>query len=429
MLGYEPDRWQFEFIHSRGERYVAGCTCRQCGKSTGMAAEIHTAMTQRADQSGEPPLVGVMAVDFPRAEIPVMKWVEWYKRAFGGDSIHINLNEHFIRIKDTGAMIRWFSAESPLGAAGYTFSAFFFDESQWISNVAYVKTRPAFNARKARVFAFGTPDANEDSSWFRGLWNRGQDEDDTDAFSFRLDVFHNPHIDYDEIVAMRHDMTDDEFRMLALGQWVASTGRVFRRFKHCFTGEWQTKPLGGPYVMGMDVAKQHDYTVMYVLDRSSNDIVAKQRISGLPYDAVEDAAEEMYQHWNVTQLTMDSTGVGEPVADHLRKKGLNVKGFVFTNASKHQLVSNLNRMLEHGELTLPADDKQLVRELEVFEGKKSAAGNLQYSSPDSYFDDSIMALGLTALEARRRAAIRQSSYLGGRRKSQAPDWFQAIGRS
>jgi hypothetical protein len=426
LLGYTPNGWQLKHIHTRHERFVVGCTCRQCGKSTGMAAEIHAAMTQPPDKSGEPPLVGVMAVDFPRAELPVLRWYEWYKRTFGDDAAHVNMNQHYIRLPN-GAMLRWFSAEAPLGAAGYTFNRFFFDESQWISNEAFTKTRPAFNAKEARVTAFGTPDTAAGNTWFRGLYQRGQDADDPDVYSFRVNVWKNDYITFDEIVAMRADMTDDEFRMLALAQWVNTGGYYFRKFRHCFTGEFENKANGGPYIMGADIAKRRDFTVLYVYDVARNAVVAKQRFNGMPYDEVEGTIEDLYRHYNCQFIHMDVGGPGDPLLDYLRKKHIAVRPFTFTNQSKAKILSNLKRMLEQGQIILPATDTQLIRELEVFETKQTASGNIQYLAPDTYFDDSIMALALCAAEGRRQSGggLRTGSWVG-RQRNNTPDWFKAI---
>ncbi|KKM16461.1 hypothetical protein LCGC14_1685590, partial [marine sediment metagenome] len=298
--------------------------------------------------------------------------------------------------------------------------------------------RPAFNARQARVFAFGTPDVTEDASWFKGLILRGEDGEDT-HYSFGITVWENPYITYDEIALMRQDMTDDEFRMLALAQWVDTTGTVFHHYKHCFNGEYEAYPVSsaGPYIMGLDVAKRRDFTVAYVLDMSRNKVVAKYRINGLPYDEVEDRVEDIMRQYGCLYVHMDDTGVGDAVADHLRRKGLSVRGFTFGAKSKHKLVSNLNRMLEHGELVLPAEDTQLQRELSVFRSTITKAGNVTYGKPDTYFDDSIDALALAALPARRitKGGLKQRDWVepvsGYREDTPAwldqTDWSQKTG--
>jgi len=62
-LGYTPNAWQWDNVHTKTHRFIAGCTCRQCGKTMAMSAEIHNAMTRPADPiSGKHPYVGVMAV-------------------------------------------------------------------------------------------------------------------------------------------------------------------------------------------------------------------------------------------------------------------------------------------------------------------------------------------------------------------------------
>jgi hypothetical protein len=119
----------------------------------------------------------------------------------------------------------------------------------------------------------------------------------------------------------------------------------------------------------------------------------------------------IYHEWHARGVHMDSTGVGEPVADMLRKRGLTVWGFTFTNKSKEQLVSNLARELEHGRVKIPKAAKQLYRELKAFTRTVTKAGNVVYSHPVNFNDDTVMALGLALLKTRNRGKVRVSSYI------------------
>ena len=89
------------------------------------------------------------------------------------------------------------------------------------------------------------------------------------------------------------------------------------------------------------------------------------------------------------------------VADHCRELGCSVRPFVFGATNKGELIANLNRKLQHGILVLSAQDVQLQKELEVYRRKVTPAGNIQYSSPVNFFDDSIIALGLCVHYSRR----------------------------
>jgi len=63
---------------------------------------------------------------------------------------------------------------------------------------------------------------------------------------------------------------------------------------------------------------------------------------------------------------LDSTGVGDPIYDELRRDGLNVEGFRFTASSKEQLINNLSMLIEQGKLHYE-DIPELINELEIFE--------------------------------------------------------------
>lgn len=404
QLEYQPSQWAYCEVHHSTARFSAVCTCRQAGKTEALTFDIHESLTappREGDlKAGEPPWVGLVSYDYPHAELAIDRLIAKYDRYMPG-FYHVNRNDHTLTVRYNGARLTWYSAENPESVAGPTFTALKFDESQFIPDVVWNKARPTLNVRKGTVRAFGTPDVTADQSWFRGLWLRGQDDESGTYHSATVDCFRNPWITLEEIAEARQTMSEREFRMLYLAQWVDVDGRVFRKFRDCFSDqyEWLTQPeQGHTYVMSLDLAKADDYTVAYVADACHNRVVAKLRLNRLSYTEVEERVAWLYHHFGCQTVHADTTGVGEPVADALRDKhGLSVRPFIFTNKSKAELVSNLNRMLEHGELKIPAADHELVRELEVFQMKVTPSGNVIYTAPVNYFDDSVMSLGLLAL--------------------------------
>ena len=63
IMGYQPNRWAVDHVHTRNERFIAGTTCRQCGKTWAAAMDIDMAMTASPDSFGRPPHVGVLSYD------------------------------------------------------------------------------------------------------------------------------------------------------------------------------------------------------------------------------------------------------------------------------------------------------------------------------------------------------------------------------
>jgi hypothetical protein len=400
-LGYQPSEWGYNEMHNRTERYVIGCTTRQCGKTTTGSGQLHVELTKPPHPIHGPPWVGVVSYDYEHAELLVFRYLDKAFEAFGHDAFDINLNKRRVRLKETGALLSWHSSDHPASLAGPTFSTVFLDESQNVVDEAWNKLRPTLVVRKARVIATGTPDLVADQTWFRGLWLRGMEGTETNHHSFVIDCWHNPWITYEEIKEARLEMTEDQFRMLMLGQWLDVDGRVFRKFKHCFVGKPEPyDPKQGPYIIGMDVALKNDYTVFYVMDLRRRTIVSKWRASGLDPIDIRNAVTKAQREYNAMYVVMDSTGMGLPIARDLRREGVPVIDYVFGERSKRVLVGTLQRMLEQGEMTIPAEDTQLIRELEVFQRKVSKSGtSVTYTHPVNFFDDCVMALGLCAVKA------------------------------
>ena len=414
MLDYTPNAWAYYNVHARDERFKYLCTCRQCGKSFSLAAEIDAAMTSKPDAFG-PPEVCVLSWRFDKADGVVQRWLRWATAADGLDAYYVNSHEHVIRNKSTGATLWWFSSDDPYTTQRYTFSHVFVEEAQRVQDMAISVLRPAMDVRESRLLAFGTPDTMPEQTWFRGGWLRGQMSDQKSYHSFTLDCWGNPWMKYDAIVEARNDpaMTEAQFRMLYLGQWVDLEGRFFTKFKHCFTGgRWEKEPLPeGDYVMGLDLAKQHDYTVAYILDRTRGAVVHTWRLNRTDYDLVEDEVVKLYKKWNCSRAVVDSTSGYEIMADMLRRQGLNVWAYDFASGNnKADLCVNLNRLLTRGSLILPPD-AQLERELDAFLVEETGSGRMRYKAPNNFFDDCVMALGLAALTM-KHGAIQTGNTLG-----------------
>jgi len=95
---------------------------------------------------------------------------------------------------------------------------------------------------------------------------------------------------------------------------------------------------------------------------------------------------------NATAL-IDSTGVGDPIFEDLRGMELDIEGYKFTNESKKKLIEGLAIAIENQGIRFP-DLPELVAELELFEYQITPSGNIQYSAPEGYNDDCVIALSL-----------------------------------
>jgi hypothetical protein len=90
---------------------------------------------------------------------------------------------------------------------------------------------------------------------------------------------------------------------------------------------------------------------------------------------------------------VDSSGVGDPVVDELRREDVHVEGFRFTNASKAEIVENLSMMIDQQKVSFP-NIAELVNELKLFGYTQRANGLIRYGAPEGYHDDAVISLAL-----------------------------------
>ena len=409
--GYQPYNWQIEHIHSRNEKRVIAACGRRAGKSTAIVAEAwRELMRPKTVVAGveHRPLVYIIA---PNYELTMRVWEPFVRSCIADEMTnrtvpnaamvaYYNKERRLIELTN-GARIQAKSADNQVSLQGDRLTAAIVDEAHDVTDSGRNEFMPALTDSNGRLIAIGVPQSN---NWFRSYWERGQSslQEDADYYSFSVPTTANPSIDPIVMEEARLEYPEVEFRQRFLAEWAEAEGKIFKNIDDCFNGELQPWQKGKQYLMGLDVAKQHDYTVAYVIDIKDMSIVASDRFNGMSYTALGPRIASMYQEYKCQTIHLDATGVGEAVRDILVDEGCHITSFKFTNQSKAQLVSTLVAEVEHGRVHFPYDDEQLNRELKLFEGKVMAGGTIQYSAPPGYFDDCVMAVGLAVLLAKRR---------------------------
>lgn len=114
------------------------------------------------------------------------------------------------------------------------------------------------------------------------------------------------------------------------------------------------------------------------------------------------------------QLTVDATGVGQPVCDIFRSAGITFIALTITGGTvetisgndahvpKLTLISRLQALLHEGRLKIQKDlpdAQELVRELQDFRVDFTAAGNMTFGARSGKHDDLVLALAIAAWRA------------------------------
>lgn len=207
-----------------------------------------------------------------------------------------------------------------------------------------------------------------------------------------------------ELEQARREMSEALFRQEFLCEFLEGEGTVFRRVMDCVYGDFQDPIDGHQYIIGCDLARTHDFTVMFVLDMTVRPVhvVYYDRFNQIDWGFQKEKIVSACKKYNDAFLWMDSTGVGDGIEFDLRKRGCRVWGYKFSNTTKKELVEFMVIAIEQKLLTYPYIE-QFVKEAQDFTYELLPGGSVRYGAPDgeSYFDDTVIALGLALQGAKQ----------------------------
>ena len=169
--------------------------------------------------------------------------------------------------------------------------------------------------------------------------------------------------------------------------------RVLRRIKENATAVAAGPELGKQYVMGVDLARSVDWTVIVVFDVATHKMVHIDRFNQLDWNLQKARIEATSRRYNNAMMRIDATGVGDPICEDLERMGLNVEPFIFTNASKKNLIDNLALHLEQDDIKI-IQHPDLIHELTIFRCERTVSGKTRYEAPEGQNDDCVCAIAL-----------------------------------
>lgn len=191
------------------------------------------------------------------------------------------------------------------------------------------------------------------------------------------------------------------------------------------------------FFVGLDLGQRQDYTALVVVERRELwqgfcppgfDSVAVRHVErmalGTPYTTVVERVRDVVKNpvlLDRCYLTVDATGVGQPVVDMIRAEnlGCSLNAVTITggdressngsgyNVPKADLLCGIRVLLEKGDLRIARDLRggpMLMRELRFMQAKGGAHGE---------HDDLVMALALACWRAKRPVGIEGRGRLPG----------------
>jgi len=177
-----------------------------------------------------------------------------------------------------------------------------------------------------------------------------------------------------DIDQLQMEYSADEYSNLLMCQFVDDTHAVFplAKLQRCMVDSWvewrelkpyAERPLGDLEVwLGYDPSGGGDDgdgagLVVVLPSKSSNKphrVVEKLRLRGLDYERQAEEIRKLTKRYNVSFIGMDTTGLGEAVAELVEKFFPSVTRFNYSPDVKARLVIKTQNIIDHGRLQFDA---------------------------------------------------------------------------
>ena len=364
----------------RDERRIV---CVKAGRRTGKTYNFALWLIQQLDNN--PDSAGLW-VDTKHANID--KYVERYfkkmlKKMGHWGKCNWNAQKKILTLHN-GSYIDFGSAERPENMEGFGYDFAVLNEAGLILKKKSLWENTLYPMIKhAMVRIIGTP---KGKNTFESLYKRYPHY----SFSCYDSPYYEPH----EIEEAKATMTQEAFAQEMMADFIDGAGSVFRNIHENATGTLLDAPREGRrYVMGVDLAKHTDFTVIMIGDAETKEVVWHDRFNQIDWGLQKSRVISAYQKFKCDYGVMDATGVGDGIFDDLVNAGLNLEGFKFTATTKQELVSNLSIAMDNQAIRYPKIET-LTDELSIYAYEQRANGQFSYSAPEGFHDDEVMALAL-----------------------------------
>lgn len=301
----------------------------------------------------------------------------------------------------TGGVLDYWTLENVDSGRGRKYARVIINEAGLVAKLGQAwnnAIRPTLTDLKGDAFFFGTPKGR---NTFHALHCLGMDPGHEDWAAWQMPTSANPYIDPTEIEAARRHMPQRAFDQEYLAIFLEDGGGVFRNVRGSTDKgrvQFDTKMPGNDYVLGADLARTEDFTVITVLDSTGRQAFF-DRLQMVSWARQVTRIVDIAGIYGAT-VWLDATGLGDPICEAVQnealKRGLDlhIEGYKFSGpAAKRQVIDALAIALEHDRLRLMDLDVQ-TNELEAFTYTLTPSGNVQMGAPEGLHDDTVTALGL-----------------------------------
>ena len=376
-IGFSPYPKQ-QKVFNCSEREVVLCGGTRCGKS--ILAAYKAFKTLLVDNKH----IWVVSPSYELSK-KVFGYIEKWIAHFPQLSAGISTRPFPKIITPWNSWLECHSAENKTSLLGEELDLVVLDECSRIPKEiweSYIYQR--LSSRQGKAFFISTPFGR---NWFHDKYLENK------FSSFHFETRDNPYFPKGEWERAKSKLPEDVFKQEYQALFLEDAASAFKGVDAVISKCLRDQEQSHYYVMGVDLGKYEDFTVFTVIDKSTHKVVFIDRSKILDYSFQKQRIIATAKRYNNARIVIDSTGLGDPIADDLKNAGLLVDDFKFSNKSKKQLIEKLRIFIEQKLLTIPPNP-QLLDELKAFGYQLTEHGNVIYSAPQGLHDDCVISLAL-----------------------------------
>jgi len=303
----------------------------------------------------------------------------------------INESELYVKFKN-GSILSLHGADKPDNIRGVDFSGVVLDEFPLIKAMVWDEIiQPIIRQSKDRwaIFIF-TPKGKNHAYQ---QWVKAKDNPEWKRYELRAsqsNIFPE-----EELEKAKAETPQVLYLQEYECEFSDDASSVFKGITNCICGNKEDYIAGRSYVTGVDLARTIDWTVIITMCRETKQVVSFQRFNQVDWNLQKERIILECTKYH-SQLCIDATGLGDPIAEDLKRAGVNIPesgAFKISGASKKPLIERLIVAIEQRLITFPLI-QELIDELGSYTYELTSQRNIRYTAPEGLHDDCVIALAL-----------------------------------
>lgn len=307
-----------------------------------------------------------------------------------------NDSELYIKFKN-GSLLILGGTDNPDSWRGTNPIDVVFDEYAEMKEEVWTKViRPVLTENKGTASFIFTP-KGQNHGW--RIFNYAKQNKGKLWDYFFLSVEDTKAIPEEELREAKKEMTEAFYQQEFMCEFLSDAGQVFKRINENLHDDELQIVDNKFFQIGVDLAKYQNWTVLTPFDLHTFKSGSQERFNQIDWNLQKAKIEAISRRFNRGKVIIDSTGVGDPIYEDLKRQSLNIESFKFTEESRKQLLENLAILLEQDKIKI-FKDEGLIDELRTCQyilkqSEITSKTKIMMEWPAGLTTDRVMSLALS----------------------------------